>query len=55
MSSCALLVMDVQEAIVQRFGDPRGYLERLDLERLELSSGAGMCPLSCADSAHNQV
>jgi nicotinamidase-related amidase len=31
MSSAALLVMDVQEAIVQRFGDPQGYLERLDL------------------------
>jgi tRNA-Thr(GGU) m(6)t(6)A37 methyltransferase TsaA len=31
MSSAALLVMDVQEAIVQRFGDPPAYLERLDL------------------------
>ena len=31
VSSAALLVMDVQEAIVQRFGDPQGYLERLDL------------------------
>jgi nicotinamidase-related amidase len=31
MSSGALLVMDVQEAIVQRFGDEPGYLERMDL------------------------
>jgi nicotinamidase-related amidase len=31
MSSAALLVMDVQEAIVRRFGDPQGYLQRLDL------------------------
>ncbi|MDR2987470.1 MAG: isochorismatase family protein [Nocardiopsaceae bacterium] len=31
MSSTALLVMDVQEAIVRRFGDPPGYLERMDL------------------------
>ena len=31
MSSAALLVMDVQEEIVRRFGDPQGYLERLNL------------------------
>ncbi|HEX7993553.1 MAG TPA: hypothetical protein VF506_06490 [Streptosporangiaceae bacterium] len=31
MSSAALLVMDVQEAIVRRFGDDPGYLERMDL------------------------
>jgi tRNA-Thr(GGU) m(6)t(6)A37 methyltransferase TsaA len=30
MSSAALLVMDVQEAIVRRFGDDPGYLERMD-------------------------
>jgi len=31
MSSAALLVMDVQQAIVQRFGDPADYLERIGL------------------------
>jgi len=31
MSSAVLLVMDVQRAIVQRFGDPPDYLERMNL------------------------
>jgi nicotinamidase-related amidase len=31
MSSATLLVMDVQQAIVQRFGEPQDYLERMDL------------------------
>ncbi len=41
MSRAALLVMDVQEAIVQRFGDRPGYLDRI-AQAIAAARGAGI-------------
>ena len=49
MSPAALKVMDLQEAILQRFGEPPGYLRRLNVAIS--AAREARIPVVCVSSA----